>query len=95
MKLIKICFLLASLVELSHQDRCFQGVEVSKMGRFSLRAERNSIQNFSVSRSSIQHMPRMTSQNAEGCVAEFGKDSLTWGLASANQCIGIEFVDLE
>ena len=39
----KICFFLASLVELSNQDRCFQGVGVSKMGRFSLRAERNSI----------------------------------------------------
>ena len=38
-------FLASSLGELSNQDQCFQGVEVSKMALSSLRAERNSIQN--------------------------------------------------
>jgi len=79
-------FLASSLGELSNQDRCFQGVEVNKMALSSLRAERNSIQNFCVSRSPIQHVPRMTSQNSNGCVAGFGKDGLTWGVASANRC---------
>jgi len=78
-------FLASSLGELSDQDQCFQGVEVSKMALSSLRAERNSIQNFCASRSSIQHVPRMTSQNSKGCMAGFGKDCLTWGVASANR----------
>ena len=30
-------------------------------------------------------MPRMMSQNSEGCTAGFGKDCLTWGVASANR----------